>query len=205
MLTIALPKGRIAEDTLKIFEKIFEKRFAFDNRKLILDTDNFRFLLVRNQDVPTYVSYQAADVGVVGLDVLEEQESDLIRLLDLGIGKCEICIGLPDNKELDFSLPEIKIATKLENITRKYFSSKAIPVNIIKLYGSIELAPLVGLADIIVDLVETGDTMRQNGLKIAETISHSSAHLVCNKNSFILKKEEILALYTSIKEAYPIL
>jgi ATP phosphoribosyltransferase len=200
MLTIALPKGRIAEDTLKIFEKIFKKQFTFDDRKLILQVGKFKFLLVRNQDIPTYVLHQAADVGVVGLDVLEEQESNLIRLLDLGIGKCRVCIGVLKNKKLDFSLPEIKIATKMENITRNYFYSKAIPVNIVKLYGSIELAPLVGLADAIVDLVETGNTMKQNGLEIVETISYSSAHLVCNKNSFIVKKEEILSLYTSIKE-----
>ncbi|MDR1460695.1 MAG: ATP phosphoribosyltransferase [Campylobacteraceae bacterium] len=199
MLTIALPKGRIAEDTLKIFEKIFKKPFIFDDRKLILHVDDFKFLLVRSQDVPAYVLHQAADVGVVGLDVLEEQESNLTRLLDLGVGKCRVCIGVPKNRKLDLSLPEIKIATKMENITRKYFSSKAIPVNIIKLYGSIELAPLVGLSDAIVDLVETGSTMKQNGLEIAETISYSSAHLVCNKNSFMVKKEEILALYANIK------
>ncbi|MDR2789953.1 MAG: ATP phosphoribosyltransferase [Campylobacteraceae bacterium] len=201
MLTIALPKGRIAEDTLKIFEKTFKKPFIFDDRKLILHEGNFKFLLVRSQDVPAYVLHQAADMGVAGLDVLEEQEANLTRLLDLGVGKCKICIGVPKNRKLDFSLPEIKIATKMENITRNYFSSKAISVNIIKLYGSIELAPLVGLADAIVDLVETGSTMEQNGLEIAEVISRSSAHLVCNKNSFISKKEEILALYTSIKEA----
>ncbi|MDR1284913.1 MAG: ATP phosphoribosyltransferase [Campylobacteraceae bacterium] len=199
MLTIALPKGRIAKDTLEIFEKIFQKSFVFDDRKLILHVGDFRFLLVRNQDVPAYVLHQSADVGVVGLDVLEEQESNLTRLLDLGVGKCRVCIGVPKIRKLDFSLPEIKIATKMENITRKYFSSRAIPVNIIKLYGSIELAPLVGLADAIVDLVETGSTMEQNGLEIAETIFCSSAHLVCNKNSFISKKEEILALYTHIK------
>ncbi|MDR1554605.1 MAG: ATP phosphoribosyltransferase [Campylobacteraceae bacterium] len=201
MLTVALPKGRIAEETLKIFEKIFKKPFVFDDRKLILSVDDFKFLLVRSQDVPAYVLHQAADVGVVGLDVLEEQESNLTRLLDLGVGKCKVCIGVPKNKKLDFSLPEIKIATKMENITRNYFSSKAVSVNIIKLYGSIELAPLVGLADAIVDLVETGSTMKQNGLEIAETISNSSAHLVCNKNSFIMKKDEILKLYTNIKNA----
>ncbi|MDR3177805.1 MAG: ATP phosphoribosyltransferase [Campylobacteraceae bacterium] len=200
MLTIALPKGRIAEDALKIFEKIFKKSFAFDDKKLILEAGGFKFLSVRSQDVPAYVLHQAADIGVVGLDVLEEQEADLTRLLDLGIGKCRVCIGMPKNRDFDFSLPEIKIATKMENITRKYFSQKAVAVKVIKLYGSIELAPLVGLADAIVDLVETGSTMEQNGLKIVETISNSSAHLVCNKNSFITKKGEILALYASIKE-----
>ncbi|MDR1614577.1 MAG: ATP phosphoribosyltransferase [Campylobacteraceae bacterium] len=200
MLTIALPKGRIAEDTLKMFEKVFKKPFVFDDKKLILEAGGFRFLSVRSQDVPAYILHQAADIGVVGLDVLEEQESDLTRLLDLGIGKCRVCIGMPKNREFDFSMPEIRVATKMENITRKYFSKKAVAVKVIKLYGSIELAPLVGLADAIVDLVETGSTMEQNGLKIVETISNSSAHLVCNKNSFISKKEEILALYTSIKE-----
>ncbi|MDR0666603.1 MAG: ATP phosphoribosyltransferase [Campylobacteraceae bacterium] len=201
MLTIALPKGRIAQDTLNIFEKVFKKPFIFDDKKLILEACGFKFLLVRSQDVPAYVLHQAADIGVVGLDVLEEQEADLTKLLDLGIGKCRICIGIPKDKELDFSLPEIKIATKMENIARKYFSQKAVAVKVIKLYGSIELAPLVGLADAIVDLVETGSTMEQNGLKIVETISTSSAHLVCNKNSFISKKEEILSIYDSIKEA----
>ncbi|MDR1975872.1 MAG: ATP phosphoribosyltransferase [Campylobacteraceae bacterium] len=201
MLTIALPKGRIAQDTLKIFEKVFKKPFVFDDKKLILETGGFKFLLVRSQDIPAYVLHQAADIGVVGLDVLEEQDADLTRLLDLGIGRCRVCIGMPKNKEFDFSLPEIKIATKMENIARKYFSQKAVAVKVIKLYGSIELAPLVGLADAIVDIVETGSTMEQNGLKIVETISNSSAHLVCNKNSFVSKKDEILALYSSIKEA----
>jgi ATP phosphoribosyltransferase len=201
MLTIALPKGRIAQDTLKIFEKVFKKPFIFDDKKLILEAGSFKFLLVRSQDIPAYVLNQAADIGVVGLDVLEEQGSDLTRLLDLSIGKCRICIGIPKNRELDFSLPEIKIATKMENITRKYFSQKAVAVKVIKLYGSIELAPLVGLADAIVDIVETGSTMEQNGLKIVKTIATSSAHLVCNKNSFVSKKDEILAIYTSIKKA----
>ncbi|MDR1007815.1 MAG: ATP phosphoribosyltransferase [Campylobacteraceae bacterium] len=200
MLIIALPKGRIAQDTLKIFEKVFKKPFIFDDKNLILEAGSFKFLLVRSQDIPAYVLNQAADIGVVGLDVLEEQGSDLTRLLDLGIGKCKICIGIPKNRELDFSLPEIKIATKMENITRKYFSQKAVAVKVIKLYGSIELAPLVGLADAIVDIVETGSTMEQNGLKIVKTIATSSAHLVCNKNSFVSKKEEMLAIYTSIKK-----
>lgn len=200
MLTIALPKGRIAKDSLKLFAKIFGKNFEFDDRKLILEAGDFKFLLVRSQDVPSYVFHQAADVGIVGLDVLQEQKFNIIKLLNLGIGACDICIGIPNNKELDFSLPEIKIATTMENITRSYFASKAISVEIIKLYGSVELAPLVGLVDAIVDIVETGNTMRQNGLKVVETISHSSAYLISNKNSFISKKSEILSLYERIKK-----
>jgi ATP phosphoribosyltransferase len=200
MLTVALPKGRIAEETLEIFEKIFGRSFVFDDRKLILEVDDFRFLLVRNQDVPAYVLHQSADIGVVGLDVLEEKDEDLVRLLDLGIGKCKVCVGMKKGSKLNYDSPEIKIATKMENITQKYFSKKAMAVDVIKLYGSIELAPLVGLADAIVDIVETGTTMKQNGLEVVETIMDSSAHLIANKNSFIEKKKEIISLYRKIYE-----
>jgi len=194
MLTIALPKGRIAKETLQKFENAFKKEFSFDDRKLILEIDNFKFLNVRNQDVPTYVAYGAADLGVVGLDVLEEKEYDLIKLLDLGIGKCKVAIGYKKGEPLDFNKSQITIATKHINIAKKFFEKKAIAINLVKLYGSIELAPLVGLSDAIVDIVETGNTMRQNGLEVGETIMQSSAHLIANKNSYYLKKEEILAL-----------
>jgi ATP phosphoribosyltransferase len=200
MLTIALPKGRIAEETLDIFEKTFNQKFIFDDRKLILEVGEFRFLLVRNQDVPAYVLHQAADLGVVGLDVLEEQELDLMKLLDLGIGKCKLCVGMKNEDELDLTKPEIIVASKMENIAKRHFSKKAMAVKVIKLYGSIELAPIVGLSDAIVDIVETGTTMKQNGLKVVETIMESSAHLIANKNSFIAKKEEILSLYQKINQ-----
>jgi len=200
MLTVALPKGRIAEETLDIFEDIFDEKFIFEDRKLILKKGNFQFLLVRNQDVPSYVTYGAADLGVVGLDVLEEKELDLVKLLDLQIGKCKVCIGMRNEDELDMNAPEIVVATKMENIAKKYFESKAMAVKVIKLYGSIELAPIVGLSDAIVDIVETGATMKQNGLKVVETIMESSAHLIANKNSFLSKKREILDLYSKIQE-----
>jgi len=200
MITVALPKGRIAEETLDIFEKIFSKKFIFEDRKLILKEDDFTFLLVRNQDVPTYVLHQAADIGVVGLDVLSEKELDLVDLLDLKIGKCKVCVGMKNEDKLDLNKPSIKVATKMENIARKYFSSKAMAAEIIKLYGSIELAPLVGMCNAIVDIVETGTTMKQNGLKVVETIMDSSAHLIANKNSFISKKSEILNLYEKISK-----
>jgi len=198
MLTIALPKGRIAEQTLEIFEQIFGDSFNFNDRELILRTENFTFLLVRNQDVPTYVNYQAADLGVVGLDVLEEQGLDVIRLLDLQIGKCKVAIGMKNGETIDYSRPELKVATKMVNIAEKFFAERAVSADIIKLYGSIELAPLVGLADMIVDIVETGTTMKQNGLEVVETIMDSSAHLIANKNSFFQKKEDILKLYEKI-------
>ncbi len=201
MLTIALPKGRIASETIEIFKEVFKKDFDFADRKLILQSEDFRFLLVRNQDVPTYVYHQAADIGVVGLDVLEEQGLDLVKVLDLKIGRCRVCIGIKESEELDLNKPSLKVATKSVNIARNFFAQRAIPVEIIKLYGSIELAPLVGLADMIVDIVETGETMKQNGLKPALTILESSAYLVANKNSFYSKKDEILSLYESLSTA----
>ncbi|MBQ7135358.1 ATP phosphoribosyltransferase [Campylobacter sp.] len=198
MLSVALPKGRIAEQTLEIFSQIFGDDFKFEDRKLIMQKGDFKFLMVRNQDIPTYITEGAADIGVVGLDVLEEHRCDVLRLLDLGLGKCRICIGIKDNQELDYTKPELKIATKMPNITKNYFDQKGIAVKTIKLYGSIELAPLVGLSDAIVDIVETGTTMKQNGLKVAQEIMQSSAHLIANKNSFITKRDEILSLYHKI-------
>ena len=200
MLTVALPKGRIAKETLEIFEQIFGSQFAFDDRKLILDTPNFRFLLVRNQDVATYVHRQAADIGVVGLDTLEEQGLDVIRLLDLRKGVCRVAIGMKKGERLDLTKPELKVATKMVNITKRYFEQRAVSVDIIKLYGSIELAPLVGLADMIVDIVETGTTMKQNGLEVVEEIMESSTYLIANKNSYIAKKDEILSIYEKIRD-----
>ncbi len=198
MLTIALPKGRIAEETLAIFSEIFGGEFAFSGRELIMEQHGFRFLNVRNQDVPTYVEHGAADLGVVGLDVITEKRLEIIDLLDLNIGRCKVAIGIRNEETLDWNRPDIKIATKMVNITRDYFAKKAVGVEVIKLYGSIELAPLVGLADAIVDIVETGNTMRENGLKVAEDIMDSSAHLIANPNSYYAKKEAILDLHEKI-------
>ncbi len=200
MLTVALPKGRIAKDTLEIFEQIFGEAFVFDDRKLILETPKFRFLLVRNQDVATYVYHQAADIGVVGLDTLEEQGLDVMRLLDLRKGVCNVCIGMKKGEKLDLNKPDIKVATKMVNIAKRYFDDKAVSAEIIKLYGSIELAPLVGLADMIVDIVETGTTMKQNGLEVVETIMESSTYLIANKNSFYQKQDAMLDIYEKIKK-----
>lgn len=199
MLTIALPKGRIADETLGLFSKIFNCEFKFEDRKLILEKEGFRFLLVRNQDVPTYVYHGSCDLGVVGLDVLEEKGLDLAQLLDLGLGKCKVVVGMKNTEKLDYTKHKISIATKMENVAKNFFAKKAMAVEIIKLYGSIELAPLVGLSDAIVDIVETGATMKQNGLHEVETIMWSSARLVANKNSFVIQKKEILELTRQIE------
>lgn len=203
MLTIALPKGRIAEEVLGLFARLVgesRESFAFVNRALVLEKGDFRFLLVRSQDVPVYVRYHAADLGVVGLDVLEEGRFDVIRLLDLRLGKCKVVLGSKVGDVIDFNKPQIKIATKMPNITRQFFSQKAVATDIIKLYGSIELAPLVNLADAIVDIVETGNTMKENNLKIDEIILDSSAFLIANASSFYAKKAEILGLYGDLSK-----
>ncbi len=200
MLTIALPKGRIADQTLDLFKQIFGSAFAFENRKLILEEAGFRFLYVKNQDVPTYVERGAADLGVSGLDVLSERDYPVSYLLDLGIGKCDIIVGMKKGQQLDPNKPQIKVATKLENIARNFFASKAMDADIVKLNGSIELAPLIGLSDCIVDIMETGTTMRENGLEPVATIMSSSAHLFANQNSFVTRKKEILDLKNRLKE-----
>ncbi|MCI6989806.1 MAG: ATP phosphoribosyltransferase [Campylobacter sp.] len=199
MLTVALPKGRIADETLEIFSEIFKTSFVFEDRKLIMQKGGFKFLSVRNQDIPTYVINAGADIGVVGLDTLEEHSSDVLKLLDLGIAKCKVCVGVRKGEKLNYQIPSIKIATKMPNITRRYFAKKAVSVDAIKLYGSIELAPILGIADAIVDNVETGATMRQNGLEVAEVIFESSAFLIANKNSFIVNRAEILDLCDKIE------
>lgn len=201
MLTIALPKGRIADETLRLFQNIFGSKFSFENRKLIMEDSGFRFLYVKNQDVPTYVLRGAADLGISGLDVLSENEYPLSYLLNLGIGKCDIVVGMKKGQRIDPSSAKIRVATKLENIARNFFATKAMDVDIVKLNGSIELAPLVGLSDAIVDIVETGTTMKENGLEPVEKIMTSTAHLFANQNSFVTRKAEILDLTNRLKEA----
>jgi len=199
-MRIALPKGRIANDVLDIFQKIFNEKFEFENRKLILKKAGFTFLNVRNWDVAVYVQKQAADIGVVGYDVIKELRSDVLELLDLGLGKCRVSVGGIKGDDSYKNKSEIVVASKLVNIAKDYFSKKGIPAEIIKLNGSIELAPLVGLSDVIVDIVETGSTLKENGMEEKEVILHSSARLIANKNSFLTNKKQILELVEKIRE-----
>jgi len=201
MITVALPKGRIAEQTLEIFKKIFNEDFEFKGRELILKKAGFTFLNVRNWDVATYVQYGAADIGVVGYDVIKELNSDVLELLDMNLGKCRVCVGGIAGDDSYKNKTELKVATKLANIAKEYFSKKGIPAEIIKLNGSIELAPLIGLSDVIVDIVETGTTMKENGLEVKEDVlEYVSARLIANKNSYVSKKPQIIELYENIKE-----
>lgn len=191
MITIALPKGRLAEETLEYFESrsILSKIPNWDPKELVvIDSKNqIKLLMVRSQDVPTYVEECAADCGVVGWDVLMEGGFDLLTLVDLGIGRCRLSLAAPKEFILQSKLSKLKVATKYPELARSYFNQKGVSCEIIKLYGSIELAPLVGLADCIVDLVSTGATLAANGLVEHDVILESSARLVWNRNSFYMK------------------
>jgi ATP phosphoribosyltransferase len=208
-LTIALSKGRILKDTLPLLAKAgIELTEDPDvSRKLILDTnhENIKIVVIRAADVPTYVQFGAADLGVAGKDVLMENEGDgLYELLDLGIARCRLSVaepaGMASNDDPD-AWRRLRIATKYVNITRRHFAAKGIQTDIIKLYGSMELAPLAGLCDRIVDLVSTGGTLKANGLVEVEEIAQISTRLVANKASMKMKQAQIKALVARLGEA----
>ncbi|WP_297454453.1 ATP phosphoribosyltransferase [Persephonella sp.] len=202
-LTVALPKGRLFDQTIQIFKEsdILKEEVQQNSRKLILETKDFRFLLVRAKDVPTYVEYGVADLGVAGDDLLMELKPDVYRPVDLGIGACTIMVaGLPQDREKYFSNPtSLKISTKYPNIAREFFGKKGIEVQIIELYGSIELAPLVGLSEFIVDIVETGRTLRENGLVVIEEIAPSSAKLIVNRATYKTKNQKVMDIIEKLE------
>ncbi len=194
-ISIALPKGRLAEETLDLLHEkgIADKNVVdFKSRKLIFDDEknNISFLLIRNTDIPTYVEYGAADIGVVGMDILAESKSNVYEFLDLGFGYCRLCSATLATSDKGYK-QDMKIATKYPNLTKEYFTKLGIPVEVIKLYGSIEIAPIFGLADYIVDLVSTGETMRKNGIVEVETIMESTARLIANKSLSRAKHDKI--------------
>ena len=206
-ITFALPKGRILKDSMKLFEQIGITcpEMAGDSRKLVFENKDqgFRFMAVRATDVPTYVEYGCADIGVVGKDTLLEQEKDLYELLDLKFGYCRLVVAEPKElKEQDDpgNWSNIRVATKYPNVTEKYFASRGVQVELIKLYGSIELAPLVGLSERIVDLVSTGATMRENGMVEVETIAEITTRLVVNRASLKTKHRKITKIVDDLEK-----
>lgn len=203
-ITVALPKGRLFDQTIEIFQNagILKEEVKAKNRKLILETENFRFLLVRAKDVPTYVEYGCADIGVAGDDVLLEQQPEVYIPVDLKIGACRIVVaGLPESKEnYNYNLTEIKVATKYPKIAEDFFKEKGITTHIIELYGSIELAPLLNLAPYIVDIVETGNTLRENGLVVIDDIRPSSAKLIVNRASYKTNNKNILNIIEKLEK-----
>ena len=205
-LTFALGKGRLAKKTLEMFEQIgitCEEMKDKDTRKLIFVNEELklRFFLAKGPDVPTYVVYGAADIGIVGKDTILEEGRNIYEVLDLGFGKCRMCICGPENaKELLNHHELIRVATKYPRIAKDYFyNKKHQTVEIIKLNGSIELAPIVGLSEVICDIVETGSTLRENGLSVLEEVCPLSARMVVNQVSMKMENERITKLISDLK------
>lgn len=206
-LTFALGKGRLANKTLSLLEEIgitCEEMKDKDSRKLIFVNEELKlkFFLAKGPDVPTYVEYGAADIGVVGKDTILEENRKNYEVLDLGFGKCRMCVCGPESaKDLLLHHEMIRVATKYPHIAKDYFyNKKQQTVDIIKLNGSIELAPIVGLSDVIVDIVETGSTLKENGLVVLEEICPLSARMIVNQVSMRMESERINKLISSIKE-----
>ena len=201
-LTVAIPKGRVQRQLVPLLERAgFEAaRLLDDDRTLIRESDGgtLRFLLLKPDDVPTYVEYGAADVGIVGRDVLLERRYDLYQPLDLGIGKCRMVVAGPNLA----TMPAVpRVATKYTRIATEHFASKGVQAEVIFVQGSVELAPLVGLSDLIVDLVETGSTLRDNGLVERETIRDISTVVVANRSLFKLRHSEVSAIIDRLRAA----
>lgn len=205
-LTFALCKGRLAVKTLALLEKIgitCEEMKDKDSRKLIFVNEELRlkFFLAKGPDVPTYVEYGAADIGVAGKDIILEENRRVYEVLDLGFGQCRMCVcGPASARELLLHHERIRVASKYPVIARDYFyNKKHQTVDIIKLNGSVELGPIVGLSDVIVDIVETGSTLKENGLKVLEEICPLSARMVVNQVSMKMERERITKLITDLK------
>lgn len=206
-LTVALAKGRLATETLRILEEIgitCEEMKDKASRKLIFvnEEQKLKFFLAKANDVPTYVEYGAADIGIVGKDTILEEQKHIYEVMDLGIGCCRMCVAGPEHaKELLQNGRLIRVATKYPHIAKDYFfNKKHQTVEIIKLNGSIELAPIVGLAEVIVDIVETGSTLRENGLMVLEEIYPLSARMVVNQVSMKMEHKRIAQIIAGFRE-----
>lgn len=213
MITLALSKGRIFDETLPLLARAGVRPLEDPetSRKLIIGTSdaNLRIVIVRASDVPTYVQYGAAELGITGKDVLMEHgaewgESGLAVPLDLGIGKCRLCVAVPAGFDYASSVrrgARLRVATKYVQAARDHFASKGVHVDLIKLYGSMELAPLAGLADAIVDLVSSGGTLRANSLVEVEEIAPISSRLIVNQVALKTRREELMPLVEQLRKA----
>ena len=206
-ITIALTKGRLADQTMKLLEKAgyyCEEIKEKGSRKLIFvnEEQKLRFFLAKGPDVPTYVEYGAADIGVAGSDIIMEENRRVYEVLDLGFGKCRMCVCGPEEaRELLSHHEMIRVTTKYPNIARDYFyNRKHQTVDIIKLNGSVELGPIVELGDVIVDIVETGSTLRENGLTVLEEVCPISARMIVNQVSMQMKTRRIREIIASVRD-----
>lgn len=206
MITVALAKGTLLAPTLELFKRAgyVKNGISAESRRLVFTEGDITFLIVRPTDIPTYVEYGAADAGIVGKDVLLEQDKDVYEPLDLKIGGCRLSMAvLRGREQRDRLSAKVRVATKYPRITERYFNQKGVPVEIIKLYGSIELAPMVGLADRIVDLVSTGRTLKAHNLVEVDVIARSTARLVVNRASLKMKHGSLTELIERLKRGRP--
>jgi len=204
MLTIAIAKGRMQDDAFALLTRagLHVSDEALSSRRLAIEDESgqYRFLFVKPGDVPVYVEHGTADCGIVGRDVVLESEADLLLPLDLGISRCQIVVAAPTVRLLTNGFGMLRVATKYPRIARSHFGARGIPVEIIVLTGSVELAPALGLADCLVDLVETGRTLKENGLSIVEVITESTGRLVVNRASYQLKAAAVAELLAALSE-----
>ena len=205
LLTLALPKGRLLRPALEILRSMGLAGVEADSRKLIFSDEKhgLRFLILKPADVPTYVEYGAADLGIVGKDILLEQEPDVYEPLDLGFGFCRLVVAEPQElweRDDPSKWSWVRVATKYPVLTERYFSERGIQVEMVRLDGSIELAPLVGLADRIVDLVQSGETLRANGLVEVAEITRSTARLIVNRASLKTEYSPVSQLIERLKK-----
>ena len=203
MLNIALPKGRLGDKVYSLFAKMGYdcSEFLEDTRKLVIENpaSGVRYLLIKPSDVGIYVERGAADIGVVGKDVLLETSPDVYELLDLNLGKCNLAVAAR-NGYVEDTERTLRVATKYVNVTKNYYKGLNREIEIIKLNGSIELAPILGLSDVILDIVETGTTLKENDLSVFEYVAPSSARLTANKSNYQFKSEEIDRIVARMKE-----
>ena len=202
MINVALPKGRLGEKVYKMFEEAgYGCPDIFEGRKLVFESRDagVRYFWVKPSDVPIYVERGAADIGVAGKDILLEYAPNVYELRDLEIGKCRMVVAAPKGFTDDSEYP-LRVATKFVNIAQDYYASVGRDIDIIKLNGSIEIAPILGLSDVIVDLVETGTTLRENNLIVYENIMDISARLIANKSGYNFKSREINALLEKLQQ-----
>ena len=203
MITVAIARGRLLDEEVSLLTNAGYpvNNILKDSRKLIFEYPDvkMKILIIRPTDIPPYVEYGAADVGIVGMDTLMEERHDLYEPLDLGIGKCKLVVAAPKGYEYS-STKSLRVATKYPKVAQEHFSGKGVSAEVVKLYGSVELAPIVGLSDVIVDLSATGETLRKNNLVEFETIADITAHLVVNRVSMKVKAGEIKELINKLKD-----
>ena len=200
-LTVALSKGKLLAGATDLFRRAGLPFPEEPGRRLVVDHDGLRFLFVKDADVPTYVEYGVADCGIAGRDVLLEAGSDVYEPLDLGFGRCRLVVARPRGAHVDPRSSTLRVATKYPRVATAYFLERGVSVEVVRLAGSVELAPGLGLSDCIVDVVETGRTLEENGLEQVEEVAASSARLIVNRASYHARRDEVGRLVDTLGKA----